>query len=40
MQKTKVTTSKRTTRTYARKCAQRKVTVGRRTTHAWEKELM
>jgi hypothetical protein len=39
VQKTEVTTGKRTTRAHARKRAQRKVTAGGRTTRAWEKYL-
>jgi len=39
VQKTKVTIGKRTTRTHARKHAQRKATAGGRKTRAWEKDL-
>jgi hypothetical protein len=39
VQKTEVTTGKRTTRMHARKCAQRKATAGGRTTRTWEKDL-
>ena len=40
VQKMEVTTGKRTTRTHARKHAQRKATTRGRTTRAWEKDLM
>jgi hypothetical protein len=40
VQKTEVTTGKRTTRVHARKRAQRKATTGGRTTRVWEKDLM